>query len=334
MKISIVTPAPPESRAGNRTTALRWAGLLRDLGHEVAVATEYSDEPVDAMVSIHAWRSAAAIARFRTLHPSRPLAVLLAGTDLYGFLQSDRETVIASLDRADVVIGLHDLVGDALPARIRDKLVIVYQSALPPTAPPEALSDRFEVLVVGHLRDVKDPLRAAAAARLLPPASRIVVEHLGRAHDAAWAARAEAEMAANPRYRWRGEVDGDAVRFRLARARLMVLSSIMEGGANVVSEAIVAGTPVLASAIPGSIGLLGRDYAGYFPTGDTAALAALLRRAEADPAFLAGLRAQGAARAPLFTPEREREGLRRALAFASRGPMAAPRAVGSGANRR
>jgi glycosyltransferase involved in cell wall biosynthesis len=85
----------------------------------------------------------------------------------------------------------------------------------------------------------------------------------------------------------------------------MVLSSIMEGGANVVSEALVAGVPVLASRIDGSVGLLGGDYPGYFPVGDTEVLAALLHRAETDAAFLTQLRRHCAARAPLFEPARE-----------------------------
>jgi glycosyltransferase involved in cell wall biosynthesis len=93
-----------------------------------------------------------------------------------------------------------------------------------------------------------------------------------------------------------------------------VLSSIMEGGANVVSEAVVAGVPVLASAIPGSIGLLGRDYPGYFPVGDAAALARLMRRAEEEPAFRAALERHCATRAPLFAPERERQAWRALLA--------------------
>ena len=32
MKISLITPAPPRSRAGNRATAARWANILRRLG--------------------------------------------------------------------------------------------------------------------------------------------------------------------------------------------------------------------------------------------------------------------------------------------------------------
>jgi glycosyltransferase involved in cell wall biosynthesis len=100
----------------------------------------------------------------------------------------------------------------------------------------------------------------------------------------------------------------------MARARLMVLSSVMEGGANVLSEALVAGLPVLASAIPGSIGLLGADHPGYFPVGDTAALTALLARAETDANFLAALARHGATRAPLFTETRERAAWRTLLA--------------------
>lgn len=318
MKISLVTPAPPASRAGNRATALRWAGLLGELGHEVEIATEYEGWAVDALVAIHAWRSSVSIAHFARRHPERPIIVALAGTDVYRFLHSHRETVLHSLDLAGAIVGLHDLVGEALPERHRTKLEVVYQSAVPLEGVSRTpLPECFETLVVGHLRDEKDPLRAAKAARLLPQNSRIAVEHLGRAHTPAWAERAASEMADNPRYHWRGEVAGDEVRVRLARARAMILSSIMEGGANVVSEAIVAGTPVLASAIPGSIGLLGRDYDGYFPTGDTAALAELMRRAEAEPGFLRHLAVQCAARASLFTPERESAGLRLALERAS-----------------
>ena len=67
----------------------------------------------------------------------------------------------------------------------------------------------------------------------------------------------------------------------------MVLSSRSEGGANVISEAIVAGVPILASRMDGNVGLLGADYPGYFPVGDTQALARLLWRIEADAPFVA-----------------------------------------------
>jgi glycosyltransferase involved in cell wall biosynthesis len=168
-------------------------------------------------------------------------------------------------------------------------------------------------LVVGHLREEKDPLRTAQASRLLPAASRIRVVHFGTAHGEQWSAAARTEMAENLRYRWRGEVPGWAVRRAMARAPLMVLSSIMEGGANVVSEALVASVPILASKIDGSVGLLGRGYPGYFPVGDTKALAALLHRAETDTAFMTELRRHCVARAPLFDPAHEQQAWRDAL---------------------
>jgi glycosyltransferase involved in cell wall biosynthesis len=164
------------------------------------------------------------------------------------------------------------------------------------------------------LRDVKDPLRAAEAARLLPPVSRIRIVHIGHAYSAEWAAKAAAEMAANPRYLWRDDVPRAAVQRLLQRSHAMVLSSLSEGGANVISEAIVVGLPILASRMDGNVGLLGADYPGYFPVGDTKALARLMQRIEGDPRFLAALQRAVARRAPLFRPERELAAWRRLLA--------------------
>src|SRR4029450_6371469 len=121
---------------------------------------------------------------------------------------------------------------------------------------------------------------------------------VGRAYTPQWAERAVAEMASNPRYRWRGDVPAATVRRLLARSRAMVISSLSEGGANVISEAVVAGVPVLASRVDGNVGLLGRDYPGYFPVGDTRALARLLERVEGEPAFVARLAKAIARRAP------------------------------------
>lgn len=307
MKISLITPARKQARTGNRTTAMRWARILRGLGHRVQVATDYADEPADLMIALHAWRSAASVRAFRARYPNRKLIVCMTGTDIYRFQQAAPDVTLGSMAMADRLVGLHDLVADSIPGAMRDKLRIIYQSAPPLSRRLPPLHGTFEVLVIGHLREEKDPLRAALAARALPETSRIRIVHLGMAHDARWAEAATAEMAANPRYRWYGEVPGWMVRRALARAPLMVLSSAMEGGANVVSEALVAGVSVVASSIPGSIGLLGRDYPGYFPVGDTTALTELLHRAEADAAFLDVLRRHCAARAPLFSPRRERD---------------------------
>jgi len=93
----------------------------------------------------------------------------------------------------------------------------------------------------------------------------------------------------------------------------MVISSRIEGGANVVTEALAAGVPVIASRIPGNIGMLGADYAGYYPHGNERALARLLWRAESDPEFYRRLRRQCAARRYLISRAREKNGLQRLL---------------------
>jgi glycosyltransferase involved in cell wall biosynthesis len=71
---------------------------------------------------------------------------------------------------------------------------------------------------------------------------------------------------------------------------------------------VVAGLPVIASHIPGSVGLLGADYPGYYPVEDAAALRQMLLRAENDAAFYRSLEAGCAARQHLFTPEAELAG--------------------------
>ena len=313
MQISLVTPAGKGSRGGNRTSAVRWADILRSFGHQVRVATEYAEEPADVMVALHAWRSASSIEKFHRLYPRRPLVVALTGTDIYGFIHSEPATTLRSLDLAHALVGLHALVADAIPQRYHGKLEIIYQSAVPLRRPRPRRRHSFDVLVIGHLREEKDPLRAAEAARLLPQISRMRVIHFGRAHEQHWAERAQAEMARNPRYIWRGEAPRWQVRRAMAGAALMVLSSRLEGGANVISEAVMAGLPVIASEIAGSIGLLGETYPGYYPVGDSAALARLMLRTEEEKGYLDDLRRHCVERRPLFRPARERQSWRKLL---------------------
>jgi putative glycosyltransferase (TIGR04348 family) len=312
MNIWLVTPAPRGSRAGNRASANRWATLLRRLGHRVTVSTDYAGEPADLFVGLHAWRSAQAIARFAADYPQRPLVVVLTGTDAYRFIHSHRDTVLASLEVADRLVGLHPLIDRVLPESFHRKLRVIVQSARP-LALRQPARQSFRVCFAGHLRDEKDPLRPALAVRGLPSASRIRVDAYGKAHTAEWAAAAEAEMQVNPRYRWHGEIGHADLRRVYARSHLLVLPSVMEGGANVVSEAVMAGLPVIASDIDGSMGLLGDDYPGYYPVGDVDALRDRLLRAESDPAYYATLRAACDARRHLFAPEAEASGWRQLL---------------------
>jgi putative glycosyltransferase (TIGR04348 family) len=313
MRILLITPAPPRSRAGNRATAARWAARLRELGHKVHIAIEYDGQPADLMIALHAWRSAGSVTRFRELYPQKPLIVAITGTDAYRFIHSDPDTTIRSMQLADQLVGLHDLIAHALPQDQRHKVNVVYQSAQP-IAGRSPYRRYFHVAVLGHLRDEKDPLRPAMAAALLPPDSRIHVHQYGKAHTPHWAEQARREMLRNARYTWHEEVPHYRVRQVYRRTNVLVLPSRMEGGANVISEAIVAGVPIIASHIEGSVGLLGENYPGYYPVEDEIALAGLLRRAELEVGFYRQLETHCIRRQAMFTVDGEREGWRRLLA--------------------
>lgn len=305
MDIVLITPPGPTSRTGNRVAAARWARILRRLGHRVAVATEYRNQPADMMVAIHAWRSADAVARFKECHPGRPAVVQLSGTDIYQYIAEDPEPTLRTMRLADRLIAINALAWRKVPNPLRHKVRLVYQSATKPARPSRPDRRAVMISVIGHLRDVKDPLRTAEAVRLLPAESRVRVVQIGHAYTPEWATRARAEMERNPRYTWRGDVARAAVQRLLQRSHATVLSSIDEGGAHVISESVAAGVPVLASRMDGNVGLLGADYPGYFRVGDTKALARLIRRIETDPGFVATLRRAIAARVPLFAPARE-----------------------------
>ncbi|MBO32444.1 MAG: TIGR04348 family glycosyltransferase [Rhodospirillaceae bacterium] len=314
MKISLITPAKKQSRNGNRTTAVRWARILRALGHEVKIDVDYGGEQANMMIALHAWRSAESIVKFKNLCPTRPLILALTGTDINEFIHSHPKPTLHSMNAADELVCLHDGVAEIVAKKYRNKLHVIYQSATPLPGPRKPAIQNFDICVLGHLRDVKDPLRTALAVRNLPAESRIRVIHLGKAHNKIWANRAVTEMNRNPRYIWKGERPGWQVRRELAKTRLMVISSLAEGGANVVSEALVTGVPVIASNIHGNLGMLGPDYPGYYPVGDEDALRDLLRRAEQNPEFLADLTRRCKARAKLFKPAEERRRWRTLMA--------------------
>ena len=308
MRITIITPAAAKSLNGNRATANRWAGFLRQLGHKVCLSVEWDGSACDLMIALHAWRSAKSIAAFKKQHPELPLVLALTGTDLYQFINTHPETTLASIYSADRLVTLHNLAKNVLPKNVHHKIHVIYQSALPLAKSPKRSVRSFDICVAGHLREEKDSMRVAYAVRDLPASSRIRVLHFGKAHNEKWAAYASDEMKTNARYHWYGEVPHWKIRRAYGSCHLMVLPSLMEGGANVISEATVAGLPVLASAIDGSIALLGEDYAGYFPVQDSEALRALLLKAEAEPAYVEKLQQQCKQRAALFSREAEKQG--------------------------
>jgi putative glycosyltransferase (TIGR04348 family) len=322
MKIGIVTPAPPDSLHGNRITALRWATILRRLGNRVSIVQTYDGKPYDLLVALHARKSHPAVINFRRQNPEGPVIVALTGTDVYRDIRTSH-SARKSLDIATRIVVLQPKAIEELQPNLREKTRVIYQSvqdgsaftgrsvrsAKSRTSKARERSNRttFDVCVIGHLRTVKDPFLSAMAARLLPDSSRIRVLQVGGAMTAGMAARARNEMIVNKRYQWLGEQPRARARRILERSCLCVLSSRMEGGANVLSEAIVASVPILASRIDGNLGILGADYPGYFAVGDTRQLARLLTRAETSPEYLAELKAWGKSLARLADPAREEQ---------------------------
>jgi putative glycosyltransferase (TIGR04348 family) len=284
------------------------------------VLTRWAGEPCDALIALHARKSHASIARFARTQPGRPLVVVLTGTDLYVDLPRNKEAR-ASLELASALVVLQAGPRARLGARAR----VIPQSVRPVVRSSRRSRRAFEVLVLGHLRPVKDPFRAALAARGLPEESRILVWHAGKALSRATAARARAEMARNPRYRWLGDLPHARAQRLLARAAVFVLSSRSEGGSLALVEALVQGVPVLASRIEANVAMLGARHPGLFPLGDTGALAGLMLRCEREPRFRARLARASRGRAALFTEARERAAWKRLLLDLARAKKKPPR---------
>ena len=257
----------------------------------------------DILLALHARRSAESMAQFRQLRAQGGLILALTGTDVYADIHSD-EAAQRSLLLADRLIVLQPNAIAELPEKYRHKCDVVFQSAA--TLKPGGHSSKhFDVVQVGHLRHEKDPFTPITALRQLPAESRIRLTQIGTALDSHHAETMAVVLQHEPRLRWLGGLSRSQTRQRIKRAHLLVIASRMEGGANVIVEAVTAGTPVIASHISGNIGMLGEDYPGYFAFGDAEACAALMLRAEIDARFVRELAAACARRSKLFAPQRE-----------------------------
>lgn len=313
-RVLIISPAVSSSNNGNWQTAWRWSRMLHPEFH-TTIAQDWNGESFDVLLALHAKRSAPAIARWvkaRGATADVPgLAVVLTGTDLYRDILTDISAQ-ASLVHAQRLVVLQDCGPDALPAALRSKAHVIFQSTT--TRVPLAKTPRhLRAVMVGHLRDEKSPQTLFAAARLLQNHPDIYIDHIGEALEADLGTQAQACAADCPQYRWLGGLPHAATRRRIQSAHLLVHASRMEGGAHVVMEAVCSGTPVLASRIAGNIGMMGADYAGYFDHGDAQGLAdALLRCRAAQLAtdhFYDQLQALCAQRAALFSPANEHAAL-------------------------
>lgn len=309
--VLIISPALAGANNGNWQTAWRWSRLLRPL-FRTTITDRWQGEDADIMLALHARKSAQAALAWAQAKGADHLAVVLTGTDLYRDIQTDPSAQRA-LQRSGQLVVLQERGPDALPEALRHKASVIFQSA-PRRATLTKTRRHLRALMVGHLRDEKDPLTYLRAVARLALRPDIYLDHIGEALESSLGQAAHLAASRYPQYRWLGGLAHAQTRSRIQRAHVLVHPSKMEGGAHVILEAVQSGTPVLASRIDGNVGMLGPDYAGYFALGDDAALAALLQRCRDDTDFLPLLRQQCAARAPLFEPQREQALLRQLVA--------------------
>jgi len=332
--IVIVCPATSQSNSGNWRTAERWRRMTASFAR-ARIVTQWTGEPFDLMIALHARRSARSIAAWDGARmqagaaASRlPLIVVLTGTDLYRDIESDPDAR-RSLQLADALVVLQEQGPLSLPPQAREKATVIYQSSGRRRTLPKTRR-HLRAIMVGHLRNEKSPQTLFDAARLLRERSDIRIDHVGAALDSALAQQAARTARACPGFRWLGAQPHSEALRRIQRSHLLISASSIEGGAHAVLEAICAGTPVLASRIPGNIGMLGTAYSGYFPCGDAQALADLLQRCRDEPRLLATLCRQCRVRAPRFEPAREQRALRRLIARLMSAAGQAPRRLDDG----
>lgn len=304
MKIKLVTPARANAQNGNFITAIRWGRIIKGLGHHLTVQQQYDGKTCDLLIALHALRSYDSIRRYREKHPKSPLIVVLTGTDLYRDIHRNSHAQ-QSLELANRLIVLQKKGFSELPPHLHRKTRVIYQSASRVNGTITKTNHAFQVCVIGHLREEKDPFRTALAARLLPASSQVRILQIGRALSKEMKERAQKEHVCNPRYHWLGELPHWKTRRVLAESHVLSLTSRMEGSSNVLSEAIASSVPVIASRIAGLMGTLGEGYPGYFPVGNTRALTRLLRKVESNPKFYLDLKTRCTRLFSLVNPEQE-----------------------------
>lgn len=311
LRIEIITPAPPGTLHGNRITALRWHRFLSHLHYQSIVTEQWSGKSCDVLIALHGLRSHESIKKFKKTYPDHPVILIMTGTDIYRDLKNSTK-VIQSMEMADAIVVLQPDALQSLPQKFHNKMHVIYQSVNSVTrkTPPKSY---FLASIIGHLRAEKDPFCAAHSLTLLPSNSRLQLVQLGEAMSPEFKKQAVSIEKNSRLYRWLGQLSHPRALQWLARSHVMIISSVMEGGAHVVSEAIAIGIPVIASDIPGNRGLLGNTYPAYYPVGDQTTLSKLLTKAETNPAFYQQLCKAIARRQKITKPELEQKSIQKLI---------------------
>lgn len=306
--VLIHSPFPLQTGQGNSVTADRTQSILQKAGYKVQVeGGSYDGEDAKCLVALNARRSAAMVGEFDRVHPGRQVVVVVTGSDInHPEMEDECSDTRKTMARADALVMLHEADLEVLPAELREKAGCIFPSVKLSDGMKHRPrgGDRFEVIMAGNLRAVKNPQLAVEGARLLAEDSAVFISSYG---DASAELAAEMSLASKElgHFQWYGKMDHDVLMGKMAQAHLLLNTSTLEGGANAICEAVTMGLPVIATDIRGNVGMLGADYPGLFPCGDAQAAAGLLRRCASDPVFYGVLKERVAARAPVFDYARE-----------------------------
>ena len=313
-RVLLACPYPFESPRGNSVSANRILEILKELGNTaipISGRTSLEDKG-ELLIALHARKSATAIESFHAKYPQRPVIILLTGSDLYADLDGPPEN--RSIMQRTLTLATRLVVAQAasikdIPEAYRKKARVVPKSLLieVPANQESSSAGPLKIVLPSHLRPAKAPLLVLDTLALLPDSLDVKVDHYGHAEDPELGQAAlKASEIPGARYRWHGNKPHEEVLAAFAHADLLLNTSQVEGGANVLCEAIQMGLPCLATSIPPNAGMLGEDYAGLYPMDDAHALARLIERSTTDSTFLPDLAEATALRAPLFSREAER----------------------------
>ena len=263
MKVCVSSPYPLSELKGNSVTTDRIVSILNERGIEARGSYGYDGKPADALISLHAVKGAPAVFDFQREVPKGKVIILLTGTDIYQGLPEGSQIGHDALLAADRIVVPQEAVISHLPADVRKKTVVIRSSLDPISIKATPSQSPFVISVVGHPRPVKRPFLTIETVARHPEWCDLEVWQLGQALDEESRKTAEAWVQKDERYRWFGGLPREESLARCAKSSLTINSSILEGGANAVLEAMTMGVPVLASRIEGNVGILGNDYPDF-----------------------------------------------------------------------
>ena len=268
MKVCVASPYPLSELKGNSVTTDRIVAMLNEDGIEARGAHGYDGEPADVLIALHAVKGAPAVFDFREKVPNGKIVLLLTGTDIYQGLAEGSQIGHEALRMADRIVVPQEAAISRLPEDVRKQTCVIRSSLDPISIKATPRESPFVISVVGHPRPVKRPFLTIETVSRHPEWLNLEVWQIGQALDDESRKTAEVWVQKDSRYRWFGGLPREESLMKCAESSLTINSSIFEGGAHAVLEAMTMGVPVLASRIEGNIGLLGENYPGYFEEGE------------------------------------------------------------------